>query len=55
MFFDASGKPFVPKDGGSIPFKMYGKQESNEHLFTTHEGGLTKDQLLTTLIAMGMK
>jgi thioredoxin 1 len=54
VFFDASGKPFTPPDMLGIPFTMYSTRDTNEHVFTIHEGGLTKDQMLSILRAMGM-
>jgi thioredoxin 1 len=54
VFFDADGKPFTPPESLGIPFTMYSNKETNEHVFTTHEGGLTKEQLLAIIDAMGM-
>jgi thioredoxin 1 len=55
VFFDAAGKPFTPPESLGIPVNMYSTRDADEHVFTTHEGGLTKDQLLSILRAMGMK
>lgn len=55
VLFDAEGKPFTPPDSLQLGFKMYNTRDSNEHVFTTHEGGLDKDQMLAILTAMGMK
>jgi len=55
VFFDASGKPFTPSDKLQIPMTQYSTRETNEHVFTTHEGGITKDQLLSVLNEMGMQ
>lgn len=55
FFFDAEGNPFVPDESLPIPFTQYRRRDSNENVFTPHEGGLDKAQLLAILSAMGMK
>lgn len=56
VFFDAQGKPFSPDMSKlQIPFNQYSTRDTNEHVFTTHEGGLDKAQMLAILAAMGMK
>jgi len=56
IFFDAQGKPFSPDTSDlQIPFNQYSTRDTDEHVFTTHEGGLDKAQMLVILKAMGMK
>lgn len=56
IFFDAQGKPFTPDMSKlEIPFTQYSTRDTNEHVFTTHEGGLDKAQMLAILAAMGMR
>jgi thioredoxin 1 len=55
FFFDKDGNPYVPSDAQTISFTMYGNQKTNEHLFTAHEGGLTKDQILAVLKELGVE
>lgn len=55
IFIDASGNPYVPKDSAAIPMKMYESKETGDHIFTTHEGGLTKSEITAILKEMGMK
>jgi thioredoxin 1 len=55
VFFDSSGKPFSPQEALKIEFVMYSARDTKEHVFTTHEGGLDKPQMLAILNAMGMK
>jgi thioredoxin 1 len=55
LFFDSTGKPFNPPESLQLEFKMYSFKDSGEHAFTTHEGGLDKNQMLAILAAMGMK
>jgi thioredoxin 1 len=35
--------------------KMYSSKETEEHMITTHEGGLTKEQILDVLREMGVE
>lgn len=55
IFFDAKGNPFTPSEKLQIPMNQYVTKDTNEHVFTTHEGGITKEQLLAVLAEMGMK
>lgn len=55
IFVDSEGNPFVPADPQASQMMMYGHQETQEHLFTTHEGGMTKEMLLTALTEMGLE
>jgi len=55
IFIDANGKPYKPKNSESKQMKLYSSKDSGEHIFTTHEGGLTKVQLLRVLTEMGLK
>jgi len=52
VFYDAKGKPFVLKDPGAYNMKAYSMKDTGEHVFTTHEGGLTKKQLLEIIAEM---
>lgn len=54
IFIDASGKPYVPKDPRSLKLKQYSNKDTGEHVFTLHEGGLKKEQLLNVLKEMGL-
>lgn len=54
VFIDASGKPFQPEDPAKHRMTMYASNESGEHVFTVHEGGMTKDQLVAVLKEMGV-
>lgn len=53
FFFDAEGKPFSPSESLGIPFTLFKSRETDEHALTRHEGGLTKDELLAIVAAMG--
>ena len=55
IFIDANGKPYKPKDPEAKQMKMYSSKENGEHIFTAHEGGMSKEQLLSALKEMGLK
>lgn len=55
VFFDKDGNPFVPSDPAGMMMQMYALQDTNEHVFTTHEGGMTKEQLMAALLEMGIE
>lgn len=55
VFFDKDGKPYTPKNAEASQMKMYSSKETEEHVITTHEGGMTKEQILQVLKEMGME
>jgi len=55
LFFNKDGKPYTPSDPESMRMAMYVKDDTNEHVFTTHEGGMTKEQILNALSEMGLE
>jgi len=55
LFINADGSPYQPKDPAALDMKLYADTETSSHVFTTHEGTLTKEQLLTVLQEMGMQ
>ncbi|MDL2289095.1 thioredoxin family protein [Oscillospiraceae bacterium OttesenSCG-928-F05] len=55
VFVTADGKPYVPnEDLGITGFTMYSTRDTNEHVFTVHEGGLTEQQMRLILADMGV-
>lgn len=54
IFIDSEGKAFVPEDPEKMQIKMYSLKDTGEHVFTTHEGGLTKEDLKKILKEMGV-
>ncbi len=54
IFITADGKPYVPSKDLGMEFLMYADKESEEHLFTAHQGGLTEAQMLLILADMGV-
>lgn len=56
FFFDKHGKPYEPEYSDSIKFKKYySRNAADELLFTSHEGGLKKEELLTVLKELGVE
>lgn len=55
VFFDKDGKPYTPSNPEASLMKMYSSKDTNEHIFTTHEGGITEEQLLNALKEMGLE
>lgn len=55
VLIDKDGNPYVPSDANSASTIMYSTKDTNEHVFTTHEGGITEDALLSVLKEMGME
>lgn len=55
ILIDANGNPYKPKDAQTLQMKMYSSKDTGEHVFTAHEGGVTKEQLLSALKEMGLK
>ncbi len=56
VFYNADGTPYFPSDEvlSSIQFQMYKDQNTDEHIFTAHQGGLTEDQLRMIFADMGV-
>jgi len=55
LFFDKDGKPYTPSDPEGMGMTLYQTKDTMEHVFTAHEGGVTKKQLLDALSEMGME
>lgn len=55
IFIDGDGKPYNPKDPKAMQMALYSRRDTNEHVFTAHEGGMTKEQLMSALKEMGLK
>lgn len=56
VLFNSDGTPFVPSDelAVEIDFIMYGSRETNEHVFTVHQGGITEESMRKILMEMGV-
>ncbi len=56
IFFTADGEPYRPgaELAEEVPFIFYKKKDTDEHVFTVHEGGLTAEQMRAILVEMGV-
>lgn len=57
VFINADGTPYVPSDSmkdSGIEFTLYSSKSTNEHVFTTHQGGLTEEDMRRILKDMGV-
>lgn len=56
VMYSADGTPYVPSDAvaASIKLSMYNAKDTDEHLFTIHQGGLTQEQMRLILADMGV-
>lgn len=57
VLVNADGTPFVPSDelAAKIEFSMYSSRETGEHVFTTHQGGMTEEEMRLILAEMGVQ
>lgn len=57
VFFNADGTPYVPSEAiqKEIEFTMYSDKNTNEHIFTVHQGGITEEQMRKIFAEMGVK
>ena len=55
ILIDAKGKPYNPKNPDEMGLAMYSLKETGEHVFTAHEGGMSKEQMLKVLKEMGLE
>ena len=53
VFFNADGTPYVPSEDIGIEFGFYSTKDTQKHVFTVHQGGLTDEQMRTILVDMG--
>jgi thioredoxin 1 len=53
ILFSADGTPYVPSEDLGIEFIFYSAKDTQEHVFTAHQGGLTDEQMRTILADMG--
>jgi len=55
IFINADGTPYTPSNNITVKnFKTYSYQDTGEHAFTTHQGGLTEDEMREILADMGV-
>ena len=54
IFINPDGTPYVPGDDAKAQFILYAYEDTGEHAFTVHQGGLTEDEMRTILTDMGV-
>lgn len=57
VLINADGKPYVPSEAimsAGIRLTKYVKTDTNEHMFTVHQGGMTEEQMRLILKDMGV-
>ncbi len=52
FFFDKNGNPYKPSDPDKMEMKMYTIKDTNEHVYTAHQGGMTEEQIKEVLKEM---
>jgi len=55
VFFDKDGKPYRPSNPEASKMQMWSLKENGQHVFTTHEGGMTEEMILQALKEMGLQ
>ena len=55
FIFDAEGKPYVPSDAGELQFQMFSANDTKEHVYTAHQGGLTEENFRAIFAEMGIE
>ncbi|MEA4972462.1 hypothetical protein SDC9_121430 [bioreactor metagenome] len=55
VIYTADGKPYTPSEDLGIDLTMWTTEDTNEHIFTVHQGGLTEDQMRAILKDMGVE
>jgi thioredoxin 1 len=55
VFIDSKGNAYNPADKNTLQLQYYSAKDTGTTSFTTHEGTITKEQLLSILKEMGMK
>ncbi len=54
IIINSDGTPYVPSENIGIEFIQYMSIETEEHIFTAHQGGLTEEQMRLILADMGV-
>ena len=53
VFIMPDGKPYLPGEDITAEFVLYNHPETDEHVFTVHQGALTEKQMRVILTDMG--
>ena len=55
FFFDSKGNPYVPSDPEGMQMVMYYLKDTQEHVYTAHQGGLTEEKIRAIFKEMSIK
>lgn len=55
IFVNRDGTPYVPSEDIPVEFIMYSTRDTNEHVFTVHQGGLSEEEMYLILADMGVE
>ncbi len=55
LIFNADGSPYVPNEVDDIEFIAFKDKETQKHIYTVHQGGLTEEQMRDILEDMEKK
>lgn len=55
IFIDSNGEPYTPSDPEELMMNLYRLKDTDEHVFTTHEGGMNAEMILYVLSEMGLE
>lgn len=55
FFFDKEGNPYVPSNPEEMQMMMYSMKDTNEHVYTAHQGGMSKEQILAVFKELGVE
>jgi thioredoxin 1 len=55
FFFDGQGKPYIPSDPEGMQMIMYYLKDTQEHIYTAHQGGMTEEQIKAAFKEMGIE
>ncbi len=55
FFINADGTPYMPSEELGIEFTLYHHRDTEEHIYTSHRGALTEEQMRAILADMGVQ
>lgn len=53
FFFDKEGNPYLPENPESM--QMYSSSENGDHIYTSHKGGLSREQIISIFKELGVE
>lgn len=55
IFIDSNGEPYTPSDPEKLQMNLYTLKDTDEHILTTHEGGMNEAMILYVFSDMGLE